>query len=152
MIITYKQKNARQTSTQRPKHNVQLHMHTVHSQSKSESSAFLRGLDAGAERMSRHTEGSPHEIEDHVARFQPDYRVGLSTHRDLRDRGVERSQTPWYHFSKQISTCCFNNFLYTLITLTEDFAEVQDKRRSIENEEALGTRSVPHISHKTVRH
>lgn len=30
-------------------------------------------------RMSSHTEGSPHEIENHVACFQPDYRVGQSS-------------------------------------------------------------------------
>lgn len=42
--------------------------------------------------MSSHTEGSPHEIEGHVACFQADYRVGQSAHRDLTTRRIEQRE------------------------------------------------------------
>lgn len=66
-------------------------------------------------RMSSHTEGSPHEIESHVACFQPDYRVGQSTHRDLRTGRIEQREkcTSITFQNRQISVCCCSMLLWS---------------------------------------
>lgn len=102
--------------THKLRHNVSLrtHAHFAHSVRVWEFSIPER-LRCRLKRMSSHTEGSPHEIESHVARFQPDYRVGQSTHHDLRNGSRERN-TPVSPFktgrlARAVTVCCYDRLL-----------------------------------------
>ncbi len=90
------------------------HTHFAHSVWVWEFSIPER-LRCRLKRMSSHTEGAPHEIESHVASFQPDYSVGPSTNRDPMNGRIQQREKPTGITcqNRQITVCCYSTLLWS---------------------------------------